>query len=912
MMNDFEHQTMSRRFKLKKTALAVSSALATAAAPMGAQAQDPGETEILEEVVVTGTLIRGTEVTGSLAIDVTAENIVELGATSTNEILASVPQVSNLFNSRPEEDPRAASSITVNRPNLRNMPGFNSASGSVTLLLMDGHRVAPVGVLEATVDPDIFFGSTLSNIGIVTDGGSSLYGADAVAGVINFVTKDSFDGVQIDLNGNFGDDYDASDISLMAGTSWDTGSIMVALNHTERDGFLNGDRDWLQNGFYDDTSGEFTPVEGTECLEPVGTNYGWFWYGAYGIWTDNPGAPGTGFQSAGDPGCDEFSASSAIQDQERDGLFLSYQQDLNSNVSFGLKSYFSERESRRKGYPLGATSEAAVDVTVNPAALDQATIDQFGLPQPTPGENYLYPAGAGFSFGAHPAYEDRDIETRILTYGLAPELTIDMDNGWQLRNSLYYGRSLNSNTVPSVNNTLVNAAVAAATLDALDVASASNDLVTNILNWENETQTVHELFSARVVADGKVMDLPAGELRMAAGFEVASERAKSRSGTGRRGFIAGRDFQETTRDNVSAFVEFAIPVSETLELTVSARHDDYSDFGNTTNANIGFDFSPTDRFSVFGHWGESFNAPTALDGLAIATGRFATQTVNQTEEADVFNEWDGMGGGTVILDGVFPNLGPQTAETWALGFDLEPLDGLTFGVNYYSIEFVDILGQIGNPTIDDRMNFPDKFIWNPTPALYQEILDSLANPDFANGIIDPANPTADMTYFFDRRTNNFSEAELEGIDFSVSYGHDTGIGSFIYGLSGNHQLKFDLVEGSVPNDMLAFASDLSVQGILGWERNSWRTKLTLRYTDGFTATETANNQDSVDSFLTTNLFVGYDFQGQGFTDGLSLRFIVDNIFDEDPPEYRRDSTDLNFSGFTYGQVVKVGLTKTFQ
>ena len=161
----------------------------------------------LEEIVVTASLIRGVEATGSQTIGITPTDIMESGAVTTNEMLATVPQISNFFNQRPEQDPRGSDRNTVNRPNLRNLPGINEASGANTLVLVDSNRIAPMGASQSSVDPDVIPGIVIGRIDIVPDGGSSLYGADAVGGVINFVTLDEYDGVKVDIGYDSGDDY---------------------------------------------------------------------------------------------------------------------------------------------------------------------------------------------------------------------------------------------------------------------------------------------------------------------------------------------------------------------------------------------------------------------------------------------------------------------------------------------------------------------------------------------------------------------------------------------------------------------------------------------------------------------------------------------------------------------------------
>jgi len=902
------------RHTLKKSVVAMSGLLSATFAAVGVQAQEEDAAVTLEEVVVTGTFIRGTEVTGSQTIGLDSEQIVEIGAVNTNEVLASVPQVTNFFNDRAEVDPRASANLVVSRPNLRNMPALNSSTGTVTLVLMDGHRIAPVGVQAAIVDADIVLASTLQGVDIVTDGGSSLYGADAVAGVINFRTVDKFDGLKIDLDYGSADDMDTANINLTAGTTWDTGSLYVSGTTSERDGLRNGDRDWSKIGTYDDEGNFVLAGESarTECLDPVRSLYGWFNYGRG--WTNNPAAPGAGPKSAGDPTCNHYAESTLLPEQDRDGLFLSYQQELNDSIDFGVKSYYSSRENNFFDYPLGDVGPAPFNILTNPANLTQEQIDQFGITDPStvgPGQVLNYPGGAGFSYGAHPAYQHRVQQVEMSTWGIAPELNVKIGDDWRLRNTLYYGRSDNENVLPESNNQRMIAAVASGLLDPTDVASADAAVIADILNWETKKQTEHELFVARMVADGPVMELPAGEMRIAAGVEYNENSVRTRFGTGNIGSLSDTNYTHATQDNTSLFGEVFIPILDSLAISASLRYDDYSDFGDTTNPQIGFNFTPADWIRIYGHWGESFNAPTTLDTLAFASGRAASQTTAQIQDADVYGEWNGQGTNVVIAEGTLPGVKPQTAESWAVGFDLKPVDGLLIKANYYEIDFTDIIGGLAVPTPQIRRDFPDKFIWHPSVDEWAQFLSEVQNPEAFDGVIDPNDPNATLAYIYDRRVTNFGEATMRGIDFGASYTHDTTFGSFNYGLSGNHQIELDLTEGGVTSDSLAFNPDLTVQATVGWSMDNVRARLTVNYTDSFDAND-ASMQSKVDDFIVTNLFVGYDFNGSGFTEGLSLRFYVDNVFDEDPPEYRYNSVNEDkVNGFTIGRMYKVGISKKF-
>ncbi|MBK6739905.1 MAG: TonB-dependent receptor plug domain-containing protein [Haliea sp.] len=153
---------------------------------------------------------------------------------------------------------RGADRNTINRPNLRNLPGINSASGGTTLVLVDG-QVDAQGVDQSSLDADVIPGRVIERVDIVTDGGSSLYGADAVGGVINFVTLKEFDGVELDVGYDTGDDYSGWQANLLAGTSWNNGSGYISIGTTDRDNMKNHERDWAEQGDWNEDGTVLTP-----------------------------------------------------------------------------------------------------------------------------------------------------------------------------------------------------------------------------------------------------------------------------------------------------------------------------------------------------------------------------------------------------------------------------------------------------------------------------------------------------------------------------------------------------------------------------------------------------------------------------------------------------------------------------
>ncbi len=886
----YKHTRLHSSVRRYVQTLAIGAVSAAALAPH-ALAQDAGNQMQLEEIVVTGTLIRGVEVAGSNPISMDAENILETGAVTTNELLAALPQVSNFFNQRPETDPRGAALAQVNRPNLRNLPGVSTISGSTTLLLLDGHRLAPVGTDQATPDADAIPTIVMERVELVTDGGSSLYGADAVGGVINFTTIDKFDGVKVDLGYDAGDDYNGWQGSLLAGTDWDSGSGYIALATTDRDSVLIEDRDWAAQGDWNEDGTVLTP-SGTECLEPVGAVTTWFWFAPASIWTDNPAAPGAGVTPVGEP-CDIDGKSSLLPEQQRDNIFGGLTQQLGDSMTFDLKAYYMDRETTYDRYPTGDT-------------IGEPSPNEQGLVGGATGD-LTSTSQVGFSYGAHPAYRNRQLKLDIETWGITPELTIDLPNSWQIRNTLFYGESKNEVVDPQSNRAKLIEYVNGGQLDPLNVGTADAAVVNDILNWQLYDYVEQELLDLRVIADGDVFELPAGMLKAAIGAEYARDEASKKNGETTYGGTGSLDTRSDHRDVYSAFVELSIPVFESLELSVSARYDDYSDFGNTTNPQFGFSYNPTDWLHIYGKYAESFNAPTVIDSISPGIGRFVPNAAAGVPDP-LGVRTDPNRDDVLIFEGSSGALGPQTAESMGFGFELRPLDELSINLYYYEIEFVDLLAAV-NPQLSSVVLLnPDKFIFEPTQEEWDSLLAQIDNAEQFSDI-DPA----DVGVVVDRRVDNTDEAELKGYDFSARYTHDTSGGTFSYGVAGNYQDEFILTKAGADIDQLTYLPDLTVSADVGWSQDNAQARVTFRYTGSSDADPAiAVNQDDVDSFLTTNLFIGYTFEGEGFVDGLSVRFNLDNVFDEEPSEYRTQR-NLSYSENTWslGRMFKFGISKTF-
>lgn len=907
---------------VKLSLFAATALCATLVTPAYAQeapaAAEATEAEADEGITVIGTFIRGAEVVGSQTISVDATAIAEKGASSTNELLGLIPQITSSFNGRFEGDPRGVSSgISINKPNLRNIPSSNTTSGGLTLVLMDGMRLTPVGVNQASTDVDIIPAAVIAGIDIVTDGGSSLYGADAVGGVINFRTLRSFDGIKIDSNYNFGTTiggYKAWDAAITAGTSWSGGNAYISAGHNRRDGILNSETDWA-NGLVYNAAG-VPSFSFTQCPSPVGTQTRWFRFGPGAAnFTNNPAAPGAGTFPVG-TACDAVSSATYLPAQKRSNVYTQLSQEFGDNVDLRVTGYWTKRDTELSSFPRGFTSAGST--------LNSGTLVGAAFPGAAVGSITVIPGGTGFSFGVNSAYVNTPSRLGFETWGITPELTVELGTNWQVRNSLHFGRSTNFQAFPGVDAVKAQCyitgctGIAAGQLNPLNAAAASAAVIADITNREDAQDTKQQLITLRSIADGTLFALPGGDAKLAVGVEYQQNKADSRLTSGPVGSLASLPYDKFKRNSKSAFAEVSLPITSFADVSGSVRYDDYSDFGSTTNPSIGLALKPTSWLKLFGHWNTSFNAPTALDGLTIATGRFVCGiyvpggTPAQRPTDPLGRDTSRQGNCAMVLQGSSPGLKPQTADAWAVGFEATPVSGLRLGANFYSIDAKNTLGTLNPSVTSTYTTNANLYTYNVTAPQYAAVLASLTN----GSALALQQPSSNIALIVDTRTTNLNAAKIQGVDFHAFYNTDTSIGNIALGISGTKQTKAIITAGGVTSDRLGIGTGkLAATTFLGWRKGALSSKVTVNYSSKFT--DEANNYlgvaENTDAFITTNFSLGLDFdESDGPAKGLSLRLGVDNAFNEKPQIVRRANTNNpSYLRWTLGRVIKVGASVKF-
>ncbi|CAN7606890.1 TonB-dependent receptor [Phenylobacterium sp. LjRoot219] len=855
-----------------------------------------GSTE-LSEIVVTGTLLRGVAPSGSEVVSVGREEITATGATSTAQLLATVPQAAS-FNSAPIVSAVSSTQITINRPNLRNLPGA-SGGGSSTLVLVDGHRLPGMGVRQTVPDPDAIAPGAIDRVEIVLDGGSSIYGADAVGGVINFITRKNFDGAEAKARYGFGEDYQSADTTLTVGKIWGPASAYLSYNYAWHDSLYGRDRDYVRRLDYQTG----LPLDLT-CA-PGNVSIGASVYALPGLTLGNGNR------------CDLSDNRTFYPTEKRHSLFGGAAYNNGGPVTFDLKGFYMHRVNEGNGGPLTGTATIA---PVNPFA---------------PGlvfNPFYRSVGGANAFAAQSVSMDftpvfggsTNQRTQLETWGVTPSMAADLGHGWQLRVLGNFGKGRSKVANEKLDDGTLSTLVLTGAFDPYNLSNPANAALLPGLPALDYGLGKNELVNGRVILDGDLATLPGGAIKLAVGAEYIHEKYESQiDGTVAPWEVDAIPLNADRRDVGAVFGEMQVPIVGdgnrfggvySLSLSASGRWDHYSDFGGTFNPKFGLNYEPIDWLQLRGTWGKSFQAPSLADGASAAPPTiFAFPLILFANPAVA----PVPGQAQVFLGGGGTDLKPQKSTTWSLGFDVKPpiVEGLSMTVNYYNIKFKNLIDipPVFNPSTFYTL-FTGNYIMNPTIAQVQALA---AQAPGGLAMVAPYTVAPGQVYSIaDGRRTNLAEVETDGLDFSIGYTADTSFGSVYGNIGGNYVLdrKEKAVAGAPFVNTVDNQSRFQLSTTLGAVVGNLRAQATLNHLGGWDVAPLASNlnQSRIKSFNVVNTFVEYDFNGQGMTKDLSLTFNVDNIFNEDPPAYNGVLNSLDgYAVSSIGRVVQLGVSKKF-
>ena len=931
---------VNMRFVKKLLCSASMGALATVIAA-NAQAQNAPVEEVI--VTATGTSIRGIAPGGTNLITVDASEIRATGAITTNEILNQIPQIANTFNT--QTNPPTAINIGGVRPQIRYNPAQNITGGSSTLLLLDGHNLVGISGLATAPDAGVIPTIVLRQVDVLPDGASSIYGANAITGVINFVTRDDYQGFQGNVSKGFADGYSSFNASMMAGTEWANGGAYLAFEHKANSFLFARDRDYTK---MDLTSRGGRDSRATSCelaniTAPGGANY---------ALTSNrvPLTPGSlaanvrgpfgALNSVTNAGqfnrCDTNSYRSLYPKEEQNSFYGSFHQQIMDGVEFSTKMLWTTRLNAAVRPMLSATN-VTIDTT-NPYF------------QSINGETTQ-----NVSFDFSPFWGDKGYTdtNAIQVFQITPKLTVDLPFGdWQAVGLFNYGRSTTNGFQRTVNTGLLAQAMRRTTVGGVLTPQlvASPGLAGNAVNPYNLTSgnpaVIHQILNngqlGKAVqhqiqygasANGTLFELPGGAVKAAIGGQWAFDDYVANWNTNYPiGQVAGPAQAGTQvatarphRITKSGFAEVNVPLVgeanrmplvHALTLNASARIDSYSDFGDTTNYKMGFTYDPFAALTVRGSMATSFAAPSLADTSAPDT-RFTytpqrtaanTNVPPGTSAADALRP-------SISTPGGNPLLGPEKGRSWSIGGDFHPttefgfdLTGLLLKVTAWHVKFSDQIGLIlNNPGLLFSGAYNQYYMLNPTLAQIQAryptnfgaggnavvATTGFPGPDLASAFAPGVNPPYIL---YDLRRNNLGQTVIDGLDIEAHYVTDIeGFGTLGTGFSTtiNSTNENTPAPGIAPINLVKYSVPLSAtSAYLTATVGPVTGRVQVQYSPGFNVSPVLNqslslyNQRRIEAFHPVNLFVSYDLSGLSeWLSDTEVSVTVQNIGNDSPPIY---------------------------
>lgn len=803
-------------------------------------------------IIVTGSSIRGVPPTGSDLITVTREDAKLIGAASTAELLATVPQL-NSFNTAPRVSNGGVGSFA---PGLRGLPT------AATLPLMNGHRLISGSVQQTNPDYPLIPELAIERVEIVADGASAIYGSEAVAGVVNFITRKSVSGFEANFRYGFGDDYDALNGGAIFGHNWNTGSVVLAYQYQQNSNITGADRDYRSLDFRDaggiDTRSTVCPDANVNLF--AGTIYA---------------APSL---SPGVNTCDPRGPVDLLPESRAHSGLISARQDLSGSITAWADVLYSDRKD-----------------TVQ-AALPGQTFVLITAANPY----FRAPPGTGSAFGYFDFRPDRlvgddhfDQTYRVRTGNATAGVDIDLPGDFQASVYGTYNWSRNDTLQPGINTVALTAAAAGTTLaTALDPFGYETDpavvaaIIDNPTTFTNRQRTR----IGAVKVDGPLAQLPGGELKVAVGAEYRRETYMQRGQSGGVGFP-----EDLSRNVQSVYGELFVPIvgygnagplAQSLTLSLSGRYDHYSDFGSTTNPKIGLTWEPIDGINLRGSYGHSFRAPGLRDlGSTVGSYYSAAALV------DAFGARDPARGAaqvnTILLYGGNEHLMPETARTWSAGVDLRPkfAPDLTASVTFYDIKYDDVIGTpsgLGALLFSDP-TFSTRVIRDPSAAQLNDAIDDTVPFYFTFDAV-PA-----IGNILDLRQGNFGVRKTNGIDFDVRYRRSVGFGTIFGGVAGNYILNYtnqlsptsvgsNSLEAGIPRTTFRTTLGVTAGPVTFASFVNHRSGVTASY-----ATPTGSALYEAEGYTTVDLRLTVRLPSEAFLKGAELGLQINDLFDAEPP-----------------------------
>lgn len=734
--------------KLKKLAQVISL-ICIAGPTVAQQASTPPQK--LDKVEVTGSSIKRVQDDGALPIQIiTRAEIDRAGIVSAEQLVARLTA-----NGTGADNLSSNVGIQLGATD-RNNNGNTSANlrglgASSTLVLLNGRRISLHGAKGNAVDLNTIPLAAVERVEVLKDGASAIYGTDAIGGVINFILRKDFSGVELTA---------FTDITEQGGGNINRGSILAGMGDLAKDGYnimasltfdkqerLSGSQRSFSNGFQPDrglspdttgtpfatqTGGAGTAIGATFTTPNLGTGTQTFnranLLSFQGKCDSVPemsqyqsvlwGSPGFRWGCAFDYGGAEI----LIQPIERTNFVSRGTMQLSGQHTAFAEVTASRSKAQKEFEPSQVTTSIGAGNAYPVTGPYYQSLAAF-IPSFDPTKPIAYRWRCD-------ACGNRQIETTTDAYRVLIGMDGVIFGNWDYKiaastaqskaNSLLGGGYLRNSDIPGgplgFNAVLASGIVnpwllpgqsqTAAAIAAIDGARAKGaTLFGGKANLEQIDGSV----------SGEVMQLPAGPLGLAVGFDVRKEKYQFSSGPTT---IVIRDapfdatFPQVSRDIRAVYGELAVPIIKGLDAQIAVRHDDYSDFGGTTNPKVALKFAPVKEVLLRASYNKGFRAPSffQLYGAVLESpvpGNIADPVLcpqQPTNLAVCAIRPNSRTGGN-------PNLTPEKSKQWSAGFVVAPVDWISASVDFWEIKRNDRIFELTpQQVVANFTTFPENLV----------------------------------------------------------------------------------------------------------------------------------------------------------------------------------------------------------
>lgn len=841
----------------------------------------------LEEVVVTGSFIRNSAFAQNNPVDTVSQaDIQEAGAPNMANYIRDLPYTQNTNTVNSVNASNSGSQTSVGTTfNLRGL-GENS-----TLTLMDGMRSVDSAI--NTLLPEI----AIDRLEVVLDGGSALYGSDAVAGVVNIIPITSYDGVRVRLNHqrDDGGDFEDNRIGILWGRSFSNGiDYVAAFDHAKTTPLMNPERPRLLRASYgwatSGNPGVYRQVEGANPVpgslhggEIVGSNMVDPSCGEFNDVTDfgEPFNNPSGIPRPGDNCFVNYSTQWPLASgKEETNLFQNLSYEMANGVRLMAQASLANRAS---------DSHQTLTYQLNSNNRDGLVVPAEHPANPYGTDVVPYEWRPFMWAGTLPSYADPTTGARLNKYNTLIQrykvgAMFDITNSWTANTFYSFQRSHTHTRQNSINMTNLQAGLIGQggpngdewfnPFGSADVRSPYYDPNTTannqaLVDWIAPSiryrTSEAELTVFELNATGDLYQLPAGMAQMAVGYQMRDQNEwnnahpLSKIGQNYNASIADSwPVDRTYGSRVqAAYLEMELPLFETVDAQVAVRHERFTTYGiSTTTPKVALRWEVLPTLALRGSVGESFLAPTPADARPFDPNEGC---------GEIFFGADPITGGTLNGGATCasgnPNLSPETSDIWNVGFTWEPLDSITLSMDYQSIEYTDRIRTFNHVDVvglefDEMLRAigSSEAAYDPTPgSATRNAANAWLARGGATGVSVTRDPDSQRVVRVVRQAQNVSTVWVDLIDMRARYTYNTNnLGTFTTTISGTYNTKYEYEDGNgIVVDALGLQNGstgvvppvpkLKTQVRLNWFRDTHSASLTYNHQGSVTFDETPQN-----------------------------------------------------------------------